>query len=85
MQGGRYGFIWFGSSIVALIWYFFFLPETKGRTLEEIDELFENKVATWEFKSYKTKIIEEAFQEVQNRKLEGGEKDSTTAKVEESN
>lgn len=27
-------------SLLAIIWVFMFLPETKGRTLEEMDELF---------------------------------------------
>jgi hypothetical protein len=31
---------------------FFFLPETKDRTLEEIDEMFEKKVPAWKFKTY---------------------------------
>lgn len=34
-------FIFFGvMCILAIIWIWFFLPETKGRTLEEMDELF---------------------------------------------
>lgn len=35
--GPRYGYIWFPSCIITAVWVFFFLPETKGRTLEEID------------------------------------------------
>lgn len=37
--GPKYGYIWFPSCFVALLWVFIFLPETKGRTLEEIDEM----------------------------------------------
>lgn len=37
--GPRYGFIWAPSCIIAAVWVFFFLPELKGRTLEEIDEM----------------------------------------------
>lgn len=34
-------FIFFGAvSIVAILWVWIVLPETKGRTLEEMDELF---------------------------------------------
>ncbi|KAM7215349.1 General substrate transporter [Rhypophila decipiens] len=50
--GPRYGYIWFPSCIVALIWVFFFLPETKGRTLEEIDEMFEAKIPARKFSAY---------------------------------
>ena len=35
-----------------VIWMFFFLPETKDRTLEELDELFEAHVSARKFKSY---------------------------------
>lgn len=34
-------FIFFGvMSVLAVLWVYFFLPETKGRTLEEMDEIF---------------------------------------------
>ncbi|KAK4117857.1 general substrate transporter [Canariomyces notabilis] len=50
--GPRYGYIWFPSCCVALLWIFFFLPETKGRTLEEIDEMFEARLPARKFKGY---------------------------------
>ncbi|KAK3331384.1 general substrate transporter [Apodospora peruviana] len=50
--GPRYGYIWFPSCVVALLWVFFFLPETKGRTLEEIDEMFEARIPARKFKNY---------------------------------
>jgi hypothetical protein len=37
--GPRYGFIWFPSACIAALWVFLFLPEVKGRKLEEIDEM----------------------------------------------
>ncbi|KAL4925284.1 sugar porter family MFS transporter [Aspergillus undulatus] len=42
MEDIHYGVGWvFGSvSVVALLWTFFFLPETKGQTLEELDAVF---------------------------------------------
>ncbi|KAL4749563.1 general substrate transporter [Aspergillus terricola var. indicus] len=49
---GRIGFIWGGFSILALVWAFFVVPELKGRSLEELDELFENKVSTLMFSKY---------------------------------
>jgi len=50
--GPRYGYIWFPSCIVATIWVFLFLPETKGRTLEEIDEMFEARLPARKFRGY---------------------------------
>ncbi len=41
--GPRYGYIWFPSCVIAALWVFIFLPETKGRTLEEIDEMVRNE------------------------------------------
>ncbi|RDL29893.1 MFS general substrate transporter [Venustampulla echinocandica] len=50
--GPRYGYIWFPASIVTAVWVFFFLPEVKGRTLEEVDEMFEAKIPARKFRQY---------------------------------
>ncbi|ORY10536.1 monosaccharide transporter-like protein [Clohesyomyces aquaticus] len=50
--GPRYGFIWAPSCVIAATWVFFFLPEVKGRTLEEIDEMFEAKLSARKFSGY---------------------------------
>ncbi|KAK3690548.1 general substrate transporter [Podospora appendiculata] len=65
--GAKYGYVWAASSFICGIFYFLFLPELKGRTLEEIDELFERRVPAWKFKSTKTTIMDEAMREVRNR------------------
>jgi MFS transporter, SP family, sugar:H+ symporter len=45
--GPKYGYIWTGSCFIAGTWIWFYLPEVKGRTLEQIDEM----VSTcWYFK-----------------------------------
>lgn len=49
---GKIGFIWGAFSVIAFVWAFLFVPELKGRSLEELDELFENKVPTLKFTSY---------------------------------
>ena len=51
--GPRYGYIWFPSCAIAAAWVFFFLPEVKNRTLEEIDEMFEARLPARKFKTYK--------------------------------
>jgi hypothetical protein len=51
--GPRYGFIWAPSCAIAATWVFFFLPEVKNRTLEEIDEMFEAGLSARKFSSYK--------------------------------
>ncbi|EXJ67402.1 uncharacterized protein A1O5_09415 [Cladophialophora psammophila CBS 110553] len=63
--GPKYGYIWFGSNIVCAIFYFLCIPELKGRSLEEIDELFEKRVGVFKFKTYQTEIQEKALHDVQ--------------------
>ena len=63
-----------------MVWYYFFIPELKGRSLEEIDELFENKVPTHDFKSFETKILSKARKDVEERL---GRDEKPDAKVEE--
>ncbi|BDD57002.1 hypothetical protein MAP00_002411 [Monascus purpureus] len=50
--GARVGFVYGGCSFLALLWTFFFLPELKGRSLEELDEMFTARVPTRKFKDY---------------------------------
>ncbi|KAH8926173.1 maltose permease [Atractiella rhizophila] len=47
--GPKAGFFWAGSCIFCIIWCFFRLPETRGRSYAELDILFENKVPAWKF------------------------------------
>jgi len=49
---GRTGFFWFAFCMATLIWGWFRLTETKNRTFEELDIMFENKLPTRKFKSY---------------------------------
>lgn len=51
---GRIGFVYGSISILTFVWSIFLLPETKGRSLEELDELFGNGVSVWRFGSYKS-------------------------------
>ncbi|KAL1861769.1 hypothetical protein VTK73DRAFT_6919 [Phialemonium thermophilum] len=48
----KYGYIWFGSNLILFIFTVFFIPETRDRTLEEIDEMFEAKLPALKFKGY---------------------------------
>ncbi|KAH8898375.1 general substrate transporter [Thozetella sp. PMI_491] len=79
--GAKYGYIWAGSSLVALVFYYFFIPELKGRTLEEIDELFENRVPTWKFKTHETTILRRALDDVQRDHRFVPEKDDSAIAV----
>lgn len=43
----RLGYVWGGFAGVGAIWVWFFMPELKGRSLEEIDEFFAAKLPAW--------------------------------------
>ncbi|KAI0880315.1 general substrate transporter [Annulohypoxylon maeteangense] len=65
--GAKYAYIWAGSNLCCLVFFFLCVPETKGRTLEEIDELFANRVSVNNFKTFKTTIVEEALKDIEMR------------------
>ncbi|KIX03198.1 uncharacterized protein Z518_06750 [Rhinocladiella mackenziei CBS 650.93] len=49
--GAKSGFYWAGSSFVCFLWAFFRIPETKDRTYQELDMLFEQQVPARKFRS----------------------------------
>jgi SP family general alpha glucoside:H+ symporter-like MFS transporter len=49
---GKAGFLFGAISFVCLIWCWFRIPESKGRTFEELDILFEKNVPSREFKKH---------------------------------
>ena len=67
IQGAKYGYIWAGSNFCCFVFFYLFVPETKGRTLEEIDELFANRVSVRNFRTFRTAIMEEALRDVNKR------------------
>lgn len=61
------------------------MPEMKGRTLEELDELFLNRVSVRNFKKFQCTVRRDAAHDVQKR-LEtenGNEEDATVAEVKD--
>ncbi|KAH7040375.1 sugar transporter-like protein [Microdochium trichocladiopsis] len=48
---GKTGFFWAGTAACMFVWAYFRLPEIKGRTYEELDILFENRVPARKFAS----------------------------------
>jgi hypothetical protein len=58
--GAKYAYIWAGSNLVTFVFFYFFLPESKGRSLEELDELFQNRVSVRDFPKYQCISSEKA-------------------------
>ncbi|RMJ07019.1 hypothetical protein CDV36_013380 [Fusarium kuroshium] len=53
---GKTGFFWFAFAFLTAVWAFFRLPETKGRSNEEIDLMFEAKLPTRKFKAHRVNV-----------------------------
>lgn len=49
---GKIGFLFAGLGVLCTLYCFFCMPETKGRTFEELDVMFERKVPSRKFKAY---------------------------------
>jgi len=45
----RIGFFWAATAFIIMVWAFFRLPEVKGRTYEELDILFEDRISARKF------------------------------------
>ncbi|KAI0594072.1 general substrate transporter [Biscogniauxia sp. FL1348] len=65
--GAKYGYIWAGSNFCCFVFFYLCVPETKGRTLEEIDELFANRVSVRSFRTFRTTIMDKALKDVEER------------------
>lgn len=49
--GGKSGFVYAGTALIMLVWTWYRLPETKGRSFTELDMLFDEKTNARDFKS----------------------------------
>ena len=54
--GPKYLYIWGCSNFILAVFVFFFIPETRGRSLEQLDELFSKEVPARKFKGYVTDL-----------------------------
>ncbi|KAM0328291.1 hypothetical protein ACHAPQ_007198 [Fusarium lateritium] len=52
--GSALAYIWGGFSFLSSVWAWFFMPELKGRNLEEIDQLFDANLPAWKFSKFET-------------------------------
>lgn len=91
--GAKYGYIWAGSNAIAfgeysnatarfptdlfIVFFFLLIPETKGRSLEEIDEMFVNKVPRSQFKTYQC-VSSERAREIAEQQVDELPKAGTT-------
>ncbi|TEA19121.1 Alpha-glucosides permease MPH3 [Colletotrichum sidae] len=58
--GAKVAFIFGALSVLSTVYLWFFQPEVAGRSYEELDEMFMNKVPARDFKTYKTEVERKA-------------------------
>ncbi|WVW84355.1 hypothetical protein I302_106389 [Kwoniella bestiolae CBS 10118] len=74
--GGKIGYIWGGVAVLALVFAVLFLPELKGRSLEEMDELSSRFRWGWQYSSFKTTGVGARMAQVEMAKVEGVQTDT---------
>ncbi|KAI1178404.1 general substrate transporter [Nemania sp. FL0916] len=71
--GGKVGFIYGSFNFAMVIATFFLIPEMKGRTLEEIDQLFASGVPLRKFGGVKTRTAQELYETAIDKKADNQE------------
>lgn len=66
--GAKTYLVFAGCMACVIVWSFFLMPETKGRTYAEIDEMYDKKVPMWKWSKYETSTEAKQAAEV-NEKL----------------
>lgn len=54
--GGKVAFVFFGPSLLCSIYLYFCFPEMKGRSYLELENMFQKRLPTREFKNYHFEI-----------------------------
>ncbi|KAI8679864.1 MFS domain-containing protein [Fusarium keratoplasticum] len=78
--GGKVGFIYGSINFIMVVATFFFIPELKSRTLEEVDQLFASGAPLRKFSAISTKSATEMYEE--EVKQGGAEVNERVDKVE---
>ncbi|KAI0725563.1 maltose permease [Fomitopsis betulina] len=62
--GGKTGFIFGGLCAIGTVWGYLYIPETKARTVDELDTMFERNIAPRKFSQYKIEEEELVMQDI---------------------
>ncbi|KAK5164157.1 uncharacterized protein LTR77_010248 [Saxophila tyrrhenica] len=64
--GAKVGLIYGSMSVIAIAFVYFIVPEMKGRSLEELDEMFHSRVPAWRSKAFVSDGLGAQITRVQN-------------------
>lgn len=56
--GGKMGFVYLATAVIAWVAVFFDVPETKGRSFAELDEMFQEGLPARGFKAWRREVDE---------------------------
>ncbi|KAG7833886.1 hypothetical protein KL943_003182 [Ogataea angusta] len=68
-MGSKINFIFTGCSFLSIFVFYFYLPETAGRSFEEIDEMFALKIPARQWKQWRTKKQDESDRYLKELKI----------------
>jgi hypothetical protein len=74
--GAKAAFIFGGCVFLTTIWAWFYVPETKSRTVAEIDELYKSGLPMWRWKGYQCRCMGETNGEEGEEKTGDRDRDS---------
>ena len=52
--GAKTYLVFGGCMACVIVFVYFFMPETRGRTFAEIDEMYDAKIPMWKWRKYQT-------------------------------
>ncbi len=55
--GAKTAFIFAGCVFITVLWTYFYIPETKARTMAEIDEMYSLKLPMRRWRDYKCEVV----------------------------
>jgi hypothetical protein len=67
--GVKTGFVFAACVFITLIWSYFYMPETRGRTMAEIDEMYRIELPMNKWRNYRCEVVDAPVQLVLNNKV----------------
>ena len=69
--GAKTAFVFAGCQLITIIWSYFYIPETRARTIAEIDEMYSLKLPMRAWRNHKCSIVTATACQVEQKKGDG--------------